>query len=77
MLTGYPPLQLFEVPSNWIMKRYVRPSIWLATLLGAWGVFTIGFAGVQNYAQVVVLRFFIGVFEAVSTPLSLPDHWTS
>lgn len=28
---------LFEVPSNWIMKRYVRPSIWLATLLGAWG----------------------------------------
>ncbi|KAI5361634.1 Putative major facilitator superfamily, MFS transporter superfamily [Septoria linicola] len=55
---------LFEVPSNWIMKRYVRPSIWLATLLGAWGVFTIGFAGVQNYAQVVVLRFFIGVFEA-------------
>ncbi|KAF2166247.1 hypothetical protein M409DRAFT_23439 [Zasmidium cellare ATCC 36951] len=55
---------LFEVPSNFIMKRYVRPSIWLATLLGAWGAFTIGFAGVQNYAQVVVLRFFIGVFEA-------------
>ena len=54
------------VPSNWIMKRYVRPSVWLATLLGAWGVFTIGFAGVQTYAQVVVLRFFIGVFEAVS-----------
>lgn len=57
---------LFEVPSNWIMKRYVRPSVWLATLLGAWGVFTVGFAGVQNYATVVVLRFFIGVFEAVS-----------
>ncbi|KAK5163762.1 uncharacterized protein LTR77_010435 [Saxophila tyrrhenica] len=55
---------LFEVPSNWIMKRYVRPSIWLGTLLGCWGVFTIGFAGVQNYTTVVVLRFFIGVFEA-------------
>ncbi|PPJ55608.1 hypothetical protein CBER1_03717 [Cercospora berteroae] len=55
---------LFEVPSNWTMKRYVRPSVWLATLLGAWGIFTIGFAGVQNYATVVVLRFFIGVFEA-------------
>jgi hypothetical protein len=53
---------LFEVPSNWIMKRYVRPSIWLGTLLGLWGVFTIGFAGVQNYATVVVLRFFIGEF---------------
>jgi sugar phosphate permease len=55
---------LFEVPSNWIMKRYVRPSRWLATLLLLWGVFTIGFAGVQNFAQVTVLRFFIGMFEA-------------
>ncbi|EME40314.1 hypothetical protein DOTSEDRAFT_137424 [Dothistroma septosporum NZE10] len=55
---------LFEVPSNMIMKRYVRPSIWLATLLGLWGVFTMGFAGVQTYAQVTVLRFLIGVFEA-------------
>lgn len=54
---------LFEVPSNWIMKRYVRPSIWLGTLLLCWGLFTIGFGGVQTYAQVVVLRFLIGVFE--------------
>jgi MFS family permease len=55
---------LFEVPSNWIMKRYVRPSRWLATLLLSWGIFTIGFAGVRNFAQVTILRFFIGVFEA-------------
>ena len=55
---------LFEVPSNWIMKRYVRPSRWLATLLLCWGLCTIGFAGVQTYPQVVVLRFLIGVFEA-------------
>lgn len=54
---------LFEVPSNWIMKRYVRPSLWLGTLLLCWGLFTIGFSGVQNYASVVVLRFFIGMFE--------------
>ena len=55
---------LFEVPSNWIMKRYVRPWRWLATLLLLWGIFTIGFAGVQNFAQVTILRFFIGMFEA-------------
>lgn len=55
---------LFEVPSNWIMKHYVRPSIWLGLLLFCWGALTIGFAGVQNYATVVVLRFLIGVFEA-------------
>ncbi|KIV86421.1 hypothetical protein PV11_02033 [Exophiala sideris] len=55
---------LFEVPSNWVMKHYVRPSLWLAFLLLAWGALTIGFAGVHNYATVLALRFLIGVFEA-------------
>lgn len=54
----------FEVPSNWIMKRFVRPSLWLSILLFGWAALTLGFTGVQNYAQVVVLRFLIGVFEA-------------
>lgn len=51
-----------------IMKRYVRPSIWLGTLLGCWGVFTIGFAGVKNYPTVVVLRFFIGILDYAVLP---------
>lgn len=55
---------LFEVPSNWVMKHYIRPSLWLGFLLFCWGAVTIGFAGVQNYATVVVLRFLIGAFEA-------------
>lgn len=55
---------VFEVPSNWILKRYVRPSWWLAFLLFAWGATTIGFAGVRTYPQVVVLRLLIGIFEA-------------
>ncbi|KAI1340353.1 MFS transporter [Xylariaceae sp. FL0016] len=55
---------LFEVPSNWIMKHHVRPSLWLGILLGCWGALTLGFAGVQNYATVLALRLLIGVFEA-------------
>ncbi|OAA55216.1 Major facilitator superfamily domain, general substrate transporter [Niveomyces insectorum RCEF 264] len=55
---------LFEVPSNWIMKHYVRPSLWLAVLLFCWGVLTLGFSGVRTYAEVVVIRFMIGIFEA-------------
>ena len=54
----------FEIPSNWIMKRFVRPSLWLGFLLFGWGALTLGFTGVQTYPQIVVLRFFIGVFEA-------------
>jgi MFS family permease len=53
-----------EVPSNWVMKHYVRPSLWLAFLLFSWGALTIGTAGVQNYATVVSLRFLVGAFEA-------------
>lgn len=55
---------VFEVPSNWVMKHYIRPSVWLACLLGCWGVVTLGFAGVHNYAQVLSLRLMIGIFEA-------------
>jgi MFS family permease len=55
---------LFEVPSNWVMKHHVRPSVWLALLLGCWGAVTIGFAGVRNYAAVLALRLLIGIFEA-------------
>ncbi|KAI8623425.1 MFS transporter [Xylariaceae sp. FL1651] len=55
---------LFEVPSNWIMKHHVRPSVWLATLLGAWGALTLGFSSVQNFATVLALRLLVGVFEA-------------
>ncbi|KAI5917585.1 MFS transporter [Camillea tinctor] len=55
---------VFEVPSNWVMKHYVRPSVWLGTLLGFWGVLTLGFAGVRNYPTVLALRLLIGVFEA-------------
>lgn len=55
---------LFDVPSNWIMKRYVRPSYWLGFLMLSWGILTLGFAWVKNLPTVIVLRFLIGVFEA-------------
>ena len=48
------------------MKHYVRPSLWLAFLLFAWGCLTIGTAGVQNYATVVSLRFLVGELAARS-----------
>ena len=60
---------LFEVPSNWVMKHYVRPSLWLGLLLFAWGCVTIGFAGVQNYATVVTLRLLIGIVSFSSSKL--------
>ena len=66
---------IFEIPSNWVMKRYVRPSVWLGFLLAGWGCLTIGFAGVQTYGQVVVLRFLLGVFEAGFYPGWYRECW--
>lgn len=55
---------LFEVPSNWIMKKYVHPSHWLGILLVAWGACTMAFAAVHNFTTTAIVRVLIGVFEA-------------
>ncbi|KAI1124696.1 MFS general substrate transporter [Nemania abortiva] len=54
---------LFEVPSNILLKKF-RPSRWLAFLMCAWGLITIGIGGVRNYSQIVGVRFILGAFEA-------------
>lgn len=46
------------------MKKYVKPSWWLAILLCIWSILTISFAFVKTYAAVVVVRVIIGVLEA-------------
>lgn len=54
----------FDIPSNWILKHYVRPSRWLGLLCFGWGALTLGFAFLHTYAGALVLRVFIGMFEA-------------
>lgn len=69
---------VFEIPSNFVMKHYIRPSRWLGILLFSWGALTIGFAGVQNTATIIALRFLIGAFEAgffPGTVLNCSQFW--
>lgn len=54
---------LFEVPSNILLKK-LRPSRWIAFLMFSWGAITMGLGGVHTYAEVTVVRFLLGVFEA-------------
>ncbi|KAL2181153.1 major facilitator superfamily domain-containing protein [Thermothelomyces heterothallicus CBS 202.75] len=53
----------FEVPSNLMLKR-VRPSIWLPTIMVAWGVVMTLMGIVRNYAGLLSARIFLGVTEA-------------
>lgn len=53
----------FEVPSNLLLKR-LRPSIWLPTIMVAWGVVMTLMGIVQSYHGLLVARLFLGVAEA-------------
>lgn len=53
----------FEVPSNLLLKR-LRPSIWLPSIMVAWGVVMTLMGIVQDYNGLLIARIFLGVAEA-------------
>jgi sugar phosphate permease len=58
---------LFEIPSN-IVCKLAGPRIWLPTLTLGFGICTISMAFVNNRAQMMGVRFLLGVFEAGMLP---------
>ncbi|KAK4984727.1 hypothetical protein LTR66_008395 [Elasticomyces elasticus] len=53
----------FEVPSNMLLKK-LRPSIWLPTIMVAWGIVMTLMGLVQNYHGLLSARIFLGIAEA-------------
>jgi len=53
----------FEVPSNLLLKK-LRPSIWLPSIMVAWGVVMTLMGIVKDYEGLLVARIFLGVAEA-------------
>ncbi|KAF3044843.1 hypothetical protein E8E11_002537 [Didymella keratinophila] len=60
----------FEVPSNMVLSR-VRPSIWIPTLMVFWGSVSALMALVKTPAQLIGVRFLLGVTEAGFSPAVL------
>ncbi len=54
---------LLEVPSNLALHRFGARK-WLARIMVSWGIVALLFAFVQNFEQLVGLRFLLGVAEA-------------
>lgn len=54
---------LLEVPSNLALDRFGARR-WLARIMVSWGVVSLLFTWVQNFEQLAVLRFVLGVAEA-------------
>ncbi|KAF6826323.1 pantothenate transporter liz1 [Colletotrichum musicola] len=61
---------VMQVPSTLIVQR-VRPSVWLAAMEVAWGVFTFAQAGTHSVSQLYAFRFFVGFFESSFFPVLL------
>jgi sugar phosphate permease len=53
----------FEIPSNLLLKRF-RPSVWLPSIMVAWGTVMTLMGLVQNYHGLLIARIFLGVTEA-------------
>jgi hypothetical protein len=51
-----------EIPSNMAMKRW-RPSIWIPSIMVAWGVCCTLLGVVKNYPGLMVCRSALGVAE--------------
>ena len=53
------------IPHNLIMLK-IRPRYWLSFCATAWGVLTLSLYKSSSYHMVLVIRFFIAVFESVT-----------
>ncbi|KAI7575972.1 major facilitator superfamily transporter [Hortaea werneckii] len=69
---------LMQLPSNMIITR-VRPSIYLGTCVCIWGVVSTCNAATHKFADLVVVRFFLGFVEAPFFPgaVFLMSSWYS
>ncbi|KAK5658306.1 hypothetical protein OQA88_2281 [Cercophora sp. LCS_1] len=62
---------LMQVPSNIFINRVSRPSWYIAVVMIIWGLISTLTGVVNNFAGMVVARFFLGFVEAAFLPGSL------
>ncbi|KOC14596.1 hypothetical protein AFLA70_521g000721 [Aspergillus flavus AF70] len=59
---------LGQVPSNLLLNRLGRPSLFIGAFIIAWGLVSALTSLVQNYSQMMVCRFLLGAVEAPFFP---------
>ncbi|KIX01892.1 uncharacterized protein Z518_07831 [Rhinocladiella mackenziei CBS 650.93] len=71
------PYVLFEVPSNILLKKFKRPSVYLGILIVSWGIVMTCTGLVQNFGGLMTTRVLLGIFEAGFFPgaIYLCSYW--
>ncbi|KAL3486804.1 major facilitator superfamily domain-containing protein [Aspergillus germanicus] len=59
---------LMQIPSNLLLNKFGKPSLYLPFAMILWGIISTCTAAAQNYAGLVVIRFFLGFVEAAYFP---------
>ncbi|KAJ6079707.1 MFS general substrate transporter [Penicillium canescens] len=68
---------LMQVPSNMILNKFGKPSVYLPSCMLAWGVISTCTAATQSYGGLLACRFILGFVEAAYFPgcLYLLSAW--
>lgn len=64
------PYVLLEVPSNILLKKFKRPSMYLGILTTCWGVIMTLTGLVKNFGGLMATRVLLGIFESVPRPFT-------
>ncbi|KAF1843189.1 MFS general substrate transporter [Cucurbitaria berberidis CBS 394.84] len=62
---------LMQIPSNIIINRIPRPSLYISIVMLLWGMISTLSGNTSNFAGMVAVRFFIGFVEAAFLPGAL------
>lgn len=62
---------LMQVPSNILINRIQRPSLYISLVMLVWGLVSTLSGVVTNFAGMVAIRFFLGFVEAAFLPGAL------
>ncbi|KAK4089284.1 hypothetical protein Purlil1_6273 [Purpureocillium lilacinum] len=55
---------IFDIPSNYILSKFKKPSIYIGSLVICWGIVMTFTGVVRNFGGLCATRFLLGVFEA-------------
>ncbi|KAL6922937.1 hypothetical protein FSST1_000211 [Fusarium sambucinum] len=58
------PYILLEIPSNILLKKFKRPSVYLGILVTIWGIIMTLHGVVNGFGGLLAVRMLLGVFEA-------------
>lgn len=62
---------LMQVPSNLLLEKFGKPSIFIAIVMTIWGVISACTGAVQLYGGLIAIRVLLGVIEAGFFPAAL------